>query len=112
MTAASQHTGIPYRRSSLLDAGRVLLGDCAAVTRFGSPCARMQMRLFWQRSQGVAVMHKKLHAFCSMLPCKTIICHAGKDSPVARQAVGRAMRHQRSAATLKENYTCTIVRGR
>ncbi len=80
MTAASQHTGIPYRRRSLLDAGRVLLGDCAAVTRFGSPCARMQMRLFWQRLQGDDLMHKKLHASHSMLPCKTVICHAGKDA--------------------------------
>ena len=41
VTAASQHTGIPYRRKALLDAGRVLLGACAAVTRFGSPCMKI-----------------------------------------------------------------------
>ena len=45
-----------------------------------APCARMQMRLFWQRLQGDDLMHKKLHASHSMLPCKTVICHAGKDA--------------------------------
>ena len=78
VTARSQHTGIPYRRKALLDAGRVLLGDCAAVSRFGSPCGRRQLGISWQHLQSYALMRKKLHKFHSILPCKTIPRHADK----------------------------------
>ena len=54
MTALSQHTGIPYRRRALLDAGKAPLGTCAAVTRFGSPCLEQQMRLLQEQHCQVA----------------------------------------------------------
>ena len=70
VTARSQHTGIPYRRKALLDARRVLLGDCAAVSRFGSPCGRRQLEISWRTCR--VLTHKERHASHNTLPCRNI----------------------------------------